>query len=78
MEVSFDDGRTWRETMLGEDHGRFSFRRWKLEWTPTEAGERKLLVRATNRSDETQTADPIWNRGGFMRNVIESLAVVVV
>ncbi len=78
VEVSFDDGRTWRETMLGEDHGRFSFRRWKLEWTPTEAGERKLLVRATNRSDETQTADPIWNRGGFMRNVIESLAVVVV
>jgi sulfite dehydrogenase len=73
VEVSTDGG-TWTEAALGSDLGRFSFRRWTAEWTPT-AGEHRLRVRATSGSGEEQPAVPRWNRSGYMRNVIEEVRV---
>ena len=36
-----------------------------------------LKARCTNAKGEAQPAEPNWNPGGFMRNVIESVQVVV-
>jgi sulfite dehydrogenase (cytochrome) subunit A len=71
VELSLDGGKIWRSARLGEDHGRYSFRRWKFDWTPSAKGDQSLLVRATNCSGQTQPNEPRWNKGGFMRNVIE-------
>jgi len=35
-----------------------------------------LTVRCTSSGGEAQPDTPNWNRGGFMRNVIERTAVV--
>lgn len=73
VEVSVDGGKSFSRTaaQLGENLGRYSFRRWYLEWTPPGRGEYHLQVRAIGNSGETQPAQPNWNRGGYMRNVIE-------
>lgn len=78
VEVSADGGSTWQEATLGTDHGRFSFRRWKFSWQPPGVGQHTLRVKATSNSGETQPAEALWNRGGFRRNVIETLDVTAV
>jgi hypothetical protein len=78
VEVSADGGSTWSPARLGEDLGRFSFRRWHAEWTPPARGEYRLLVRAINNAGEGQPAQANWNRGGYMRNVVEELRVTAI
>lgn len=72
VEVSEDKGSTWKGTQLGEDLGPYSFRRWKISWTPSQPGNYQLQVRATSHAGETQSATPTWSRSGYLRNVIES------
>ncbi len=77
VEYSTDGGATWTAARLGPDLGRFSFRRWLADWTPAERGTQRLMVRATSGSGATQPTAPRWNRGGYMRNVIEEIRVTV-
>jgi sulfite dehydrogenase len=72
VEVSDDGGKTWKAATLGDDLGGYSFRRWRLNWTPAKAGEHKLLVKATANSGETQPMQVGWNRAGYLRNHAES------
>jgi len=76
-EVSFsaDGGKTWRETTLGRDPGRYSFREWTFPFIPARAGDYELKVRAANRIGETQPLEPLWNPAGYMRNVVETVRV---
>ena len=77
VEVSTDGGKTWTGATLGDDLGRFSFRRWRHRWTPASPGEHRLLARATGRDGQVQPDKEGWNRGGFMRNVVEEMIVHV-
>jgi DMSO/TMAO reductase YedYZ molybdopterin-dependent catalytic subunit len=76
--VSTDRGATWTDAELGEDLGKYSFRRWRLRWTPKKAGEYVLRVRATAGDGDIQPLEAGWNRGGYMRNVVEEATVHVV
>jgi hypothetical protein len=78
-EVSFsaDGGRTWTEAALGKDLGRYSFREWTGTFTPDRAGNLELKCRATTKSGETQPDQPGWNPSGYMRNVVETVSVMV-
>lgn len=78
VEVSSDDGQTWMAAKLGKDLGNFSFRRWRLNWTPTTSGEVVLKVRATSNDGQVQPMVPKWNGGGYMRNVVEEVKVRVI
>jgi DMSO/TMAO reductase YedYZ molybdopterin-dependent catalytic subunit len=77
VDVSDDDGATWRRASLGADLGRYSFREWSASWTPRQAGSARLLVRAFNAIGESQSREPRWNPAGYLRNVIESIDVQV-
>jgi sulfite dehydrogenase (cytochrome) subunit A len=74
-EVSTDSGRTWRQAELGRDLGRYSFREWSARWTPPKPGTYRLMVRAVSNRDESQSSEPLWNPGGYLRNVIEHVDV---
>ena len=76
VEVSTDDGGNWQSAQLDAELGKYSWRRWRLGWTPATSGQYRLRVRAFNRAGEQQTAK-LWNRSGFMRNVIEQTEVEV-
>jgi sulfite dehydrogenase len=78
VEFSTDGGATWSSARLGDDLGHYSFRRWRAEWVPPGRGTYRLRVRAVNTAGEGQPETAGWNRGGYMRNVIEEVAVTVV
>lgn len=72
VEVSSDAGKTWSNASLGEDHGPYSFRRWRYSWTPQQAGDYRLVVRATSQTGEAQPAEHAWTRSGYLRNGYEA------
>lgn len=78
VEVSFDGGRKWIGTTLGQDLGRFSYRGWSLRHTFNEKGRTLLMVRAVANSGEKQPTKATWNHGGYNRNVIERTDIKVV
>ena len=78
VEVSVDGGSTWAGAVLGDDLGRYSFRRWRYAWSPASRGEYRLRSRATAGDGQVQPDKEGWNRGGFMRNIVEEMTVHVV
>ncbi len=68
--VSADGGATWIGAALGEDLGKYSFREWKAS-VALRPGKHQIKVRATNRIGQSQPLEPLWNPGGYMRNVVE-------
>ena len=74
VEWSIDAGRNWRAAHLGPDHGAYGFRRWAATLPP---GSHEVAVRTTNARGVVQGIEPIWNPGGYMRNVIETARVTV-
>ncbi|MGC9163556.1 MAG: molybdopterin-dependent oxidoreductase [Thiomonas sp.] len=77
VEVSVDDGRTWRPARLGPNLGPYSFREYSLPWTPTAAGKYTLAVRATDAKGNVQPDTGVWNPGGYLWNKIERQEVLV-
>lgn len=75
--VSENNG-PWRAAKLGDDLGKYSFREWRLQWTPSKRGDYNLKVRAINRIGQSQPDDPLWNPSGYMRNVVETTQVTAV
>ena len=72
---SADGGQGWQEAKLGKDHGTYSFRQWETSMRIPSAGPRVLMVKAVNATGVAQPEQANWNGSGFMRNVIESVAV---
>jgi DMSO/TMAO reductase YedYZ molybdopterin-dependent catalytic subunit len=77
VDLSADGGRTWQQTELGPDEGTYGFRRWSAAATAPASGVLTLMARCTNTKGAVQPAEPNWNGGGFMRNVIESVRLTV-
>jgi hypothetical protein len=77
VEVSADGGQSWKQTVLGRDEGKYSFRKWGTQVTAPRSGRLILQARCTNTEGESQPNEPNWNGGGFMRNVIERVELAV-
>jgi DMSO/TMAO reductase YedYZ molybdopterin-dependent catalytic subunit len=77
VEISSDSGTSWASATLGDDLGRYSFRRWRYQWTPASPGDHRLRCRATAADGQVQPDAAGWNRGGYMRNVVEEWTVHV-
>lgn len=75
VRFSEDGGKTWRNTTLGKDLGKYSFREWTCRFKPETAGNYELKTCATNRVGQTQPPSALWNPSGYMRNVIETVRV---
>jgi sulfite dehydrogenase len=75
---STDGGKTWGETRLGRDHGKYSFREWHAAFTPRAGQRYELACLAVNGIGESQRFTPRWNPSGYMRNVVETVRVSAV
>lgn len=71
VDLSDDGGQTWRRATLGANLGRYSFREWSWAWMTPRPGQWRIMVRAVNRTGDSQGAEPLWNPGGYLRNVVE-------
>ena len=74
--VSADGGRSWYQTQLGPDEGKYSFRRWDARVPLPGPGSVKLMSRCWNPDGVSQPMQPIWNSGGYMRGNIEITTIV--
>lgn len=75
--LSVDGGRSWSDAKLGRDEGRYSFRRFEAVLPPPRAGELTLLPRCTSTAGVTQSMDPIWNSGGYLRGQVEPTRIII-
>jgi hypothetical protein len=76
VEISVDGGKSWNDAKLDADLGKYSWRRWRFDWTPAEKGSYRFLVRATNTAGDTQV-EKHWNHSGYMRTQVEHVDVTV-
>jgi DMSO/TMAO reductase YedYZ molybdopterin-dependent catalytic subunit len=77
VEVSIDDGRSWRPAQLGKDLGRFSVRQWSYAFKAERKGTHVVMARATNRIGGTQTFDLVFNPAGYHNNVVQKLPLQI-
>lgn len=79
VEVSTDGGKNWQAANLDSDAlGKYSFRRFRLPWTPQNSGAHQLMSRAYTNDGKFQREFDQWNKSGYMRNVIEQREVTVI
>lgn len=79
VEVSSDDGATWRDADLAEPLARFAWRHWSIDWEVDEPGSYVLASRATDGAGNTQPVDPnaVWNRQGMGGHAVQRVDVIV-
>ncbi len=78
VEVSVDNGQTWRRAELNADLGKYSWRQWHFWMRFEKLGKQIVMARATNRIGATQTFDLIANPAGYHHNVVQRVNVDVV
>jgi hypothetical protein len=80
VEVTTDEGQTWRDAVLHAPVGRWAWRRWTLPWEVSTPGRYVVSARAsdaTGRAQPTELAEQRWNRGGFTNGALQRVPVVV-
>ncbi len=77
VEISDDNGKSWTQAVLGEDPGKFAFRPWSYDSTPSARGKLPLTARATNKIGQTQTQELIQNPAGYNNNVAQTVTLDV-
>lgn len=77
VDVSTDNGRTWRPAKLGPDRAPYAWRLWELTWTPPAEGSYVLMSKTTDERGETQPFAEDWNPSGYLWNVVPAVRVEV-
>jgi len=57
VEISTDDGHTWKDAQFDYQKSDIVWTLWSLDWQPTSAGEYRLAVRAVDGNGVYQTSD---------------------
>lgn len=74
VEASTDGGQAWSAAALGEDFGRYAFRPWRFVFTAA-PGRNTVMVNASNRIGQTQTAAWLFNPAGYHNNVMQNITL---
>jgi hypothetical protein len=74
VEASIDGGKTWSAATLGEDLGRYAFRPWSFQ-LKAKRGKNAVMVNATNKIGQTQTAALLFNPAGYHNNVMQNITL---
>ena len=74
VEASTDGGQSWAAATLGDDLGRYAFRPWSFV-LPAKPGKNTVMVNATNKIGQTQTAALLFNPAGYHNNVMQSVTL---
>ena len=75
MQVSTDGGKIWTDAKLGQDLGRFAFRPWSFD-LHAKRGKNTIMVNATNKIGQTQTASLLFNGAGYHNNVMQNITLI--
>jgi DMSO/TMAO reductase YedYZ molybdopterin-dependent catalytic subunit len=77
VEISTDEGKSWRNAELARRGDRYAWRRFILDYRPERAGYTTFLARAWDDRGNAQPAVPGWNPLGYFWNGWHRVGVVV-
>ena len=77
VELSDDDGVTWRQARLNDQHDPYAWRLWSYEWTSSVRGIHRIAVRARDSRGREQPKNPDWNPSGYLYNGWHTVTVEV-
>ena len=78
VDVSVDGGTTWAGADLDPaPRDPHAWRRFTHAWTPPRDGDYELRSRCVDASGNTQSDEPVWNRGGYANNSNQRVPVTV-
>ena len=77
VELSDDDGLTWRQARLNDQHDPYAWRLWSYEWTSSVRGIHRIAVRARDSRGREQPKIPDWNQSGYLYNGWHTVMVEV-
>ncbi len=77
VEISADEGKSWRPAQLARATGRYAWRTFTYEFKPEGPGYVTFLARAWDDRGNAQPAQPNWNPLGYFWNAWHRVGVVV-
>ncbi|PYQ67613.1 MAG: hypothetical protein DMF54_03845 [Acidobacteria bacterium] len=77
VELTADDGKSWKTAELGREHDPHAWRLWSLSWTPKSPGKVRLAARATDSRGSVQPREAVWNQSGYLWNGWHSVEIEV-
>lgn len=77
VEISFDEGATWRRAKLTRPRDKYAWRPFSYEWTPTRRGYVTVLARATDDQDNVQPLVARWNPLGYYWNGVHRVGFII-
>jgi DMSO/TMAO reductase YedYZ molybdopterin-dependent catalytic subunit len=77
VEISLDDGRSWRAATLGDAPSPYSWRGFKSQLDTSKPGPLRIAVRATGANGASQPEKLTPNPSGYHHNIIQKLTLEV-
>ena len=77
VDVSIDNGATWRPARLTGEQARYAWRRFEFEFNAARPESYLILSRATDSKGKMQPAVSQWNPSGYLWNQYDSIRVEV-
>ncbi|MGH3941442.1 MAG: sulfite oxidase [Pseudonocardiaceae bacterium] len=77
VEISTDQGMSWRPATLGRRNVSQAWVQWQIPWDPT-AGNHQLRARATDSRGNTQPDTVLYNEQGYLYGAVTDHPVTVI
>jgi DMSO/TMAO reductase YedYZ molybdopterin-dependent catalytic subunit len=77
VEVSVNDGESWREAELLPPPSAFAATPWRRSWYPKRDGAHSIMARATDSRGNSQPLESRWNSLGYGNNLVHRIRVTV-
>jgi hypothetical protein len=77
VDVSVDNGRTWKAARLSGPSSSYGWRLWEFPWNPSADGRYTILARARDSGGDVQPLVQEWNPSGYLWNVVARVDVDV-
>jgi sulfite oxidase len=77
VDVSIDNGATWRPARLTGEQARYAWRRFEFEFNAPRPESYLILSRATDAKGNMQPAVSQWNPSGYLWNQYDSVRIEV-
>ncbi len=78
VELSFDQGRQWIETIIDQPTSLYGTYRWKHLWRPEKPGQYTIAARAYDSEGNVQPLNSRWNKGGYGNNSSQQITVTII
>ena len=78
VELSFDQGRQWIETIIDQPSSSYGIARWTHLWRPKDPGQYTIAALAYDSKGNVQPLNSRWNKGGYGNNASHQIKLSII